>query len=93
MTRIFPEKLYKFGEPWMIRFQTAQLMRLKGEKGCLQAGKQRGTENQNRDGHQQDGQGHSCHFLWRQSQDDGLTARGEQSRSPEKLVHVGLPII
>lgn len=93
MTRIFPEKLYKFREPWMIGFQTAQLMRLKRKKGCLHAGKQSGTENQNRNDHQQDGQGHSCHFVWRYSQDDRLTARGEQSRSPEKLVHVGLPII
>jgi len=77
----------------MICFQAAQLMRFKGEKGCLHAGKQRGTENQNRDDHQKDGQGHSCHFLWRQSQDDSLTARGGQSRFPEKLVRVGLPII
>jgi hypothetical protein len=93
MARVVPEKLYKFREPWMICFQTAQLMRLKGKKGCLHAGKQRGTENQNRNDHQQDGQGGSCHFLWRHSQDDSLTARGGQSRSPEKLVHVGLPII
>ena len=28
MARIVPEKLYKFREPWMICFQTAQLMRL-----------------------------------------------------------------
>lgn len=93
MARIFSEKLHKFREPWMIGFQTAQLMRLKRKKGRLHAGKQRGTENQNREDHQQDGQGHSCHFVWRHSQDDRLTARGEQSRSPEKLVHVGLPII
>ena len=93
MARIFSEKLHKFREPWMIGFQTAQLMRLKRKKCCLHAGKQRGTENQNRDDHQQDGQGHSCHFVWRHSQDDRLTARGEQSRSPEKLVHVSLPII
>ena len=93
MARIVPEKLYKFRELWMICFQTAQLMRLKGEKGCLHAGKQRGTENQNRDDDQQDGQGHGCHFLWRHSQDDSLTARGGQSRSAEKLVRVGLPII
>ena len=93
MARIFPEKLYKFREPWMICFQAAQLMRFKGEKGCLHAGKQCGTENQNRDDHQQDGEGHSCHFLRRRSQDDSLTARGGQSRSPEKLVRVGLPII
>ncbi len=93
MARIFSEKLHKFREPWMIGFQTAQLMRLKRKKGRLHAGKQRGTENQNREDHQQDGQGHSCHFVWRHSQDDRLTARGEQSRSPEKLVHVSLPII
>ena len=46
MARIFPEKLYKSREPWMICFQTAQLMRLKGEKGRLHAGKERGTEYQ-----------------------------------------------
>ena len=93
MARIFAEKLYKFREPWMICFQTAQLMWFKGEKRCLHAGKQRGTENQNRDDHQQDGQGYGCHFLWRPSQDDCLTARLGQSRSPEKLLRVGLPII
>jgi hypothetical protein len=46
MARIVPEKLYKFREPWMICFQTAQLMRFKREKGRLHAGKERGTENQ-----------------------------------------------
>jgi len=92
MTRIYPEKLYKFREPWMIRFQTAQLMLPKGEQGCLHAGKQRGTEDQNRDDHQQDGQGHGYHFLWRHSQDVCLTVRGGQFRFPEKLMRVGLPI-
>ena len=79
----------------MICFQTAQLMRLKGEKGRLHPGKECGTENQDGDDHQQDGQRHSCHFLCWHSQagSEKPTTRGEQSCFSEKLVGAGLLII
>jgi hypothetical protein len=52
----------------MMRFQTAQLMCLEREERRLDSGKEGRTKNQDCNDHEQDGQGHGCHFLYWDSQ-------------------------
>ena len=82
----------------MILLKAAQLMRLQQRERCLNSGKQRGAEDQNRDAAQHDAQSKGAHFCGTKP---GVTcvafpARRTETgirRPSEELVVLGLLIL
>ena len=82
----------------MIRFEAAQLMRLQQGERCLHSGKQRGTEDQNRDGTEYDGESRATHLFGGKSRPPCMAFSGrrrvEDGRGPsEALLVRGLLIL